>query len=184
MPTCEQQNGIDLAWLARQGLTEPGHSSVVHFSRAGRVAGSVRLLSLADGIRLAYWTAAGREVDEFVPFVTTETRFGGHRTWLRCPGCKTPRRVLFGGALFRCRGCSGLTYASQTARAFERAINRTQRLRVRLGGTGDLSQPFPVKPKGMHWRTYRRLEDLDRQLIGRLCSLGAAKLERRPAIGR
>jgi hypothetical protein len=29
---------------------------------------------------------------------------------------------------------------------------------MRLGGSGSLDEPFPMKPKGMHWKTYRRLE--------------------------
>jgi hypothetical protein len=28
---------------------------------------------------------------------------------------------------------------------------------VRLGGSANLLDPFPAKPKGMHWRTYRHL---------------------------
>jgi hypothetical protein len=29
-------------------------------------------------------------------------------------------------------------------------------IRMRLGGSNDPLEPFPQKPRGMHWRTYRR----------------------------
>ena len=28
---------------------------------------------------------------------------------------------------------------------------------MKLGGSGSMAEPFPAKPKGMHWRTYDRL---------------------------
>ena len=30
---------------------------------------------------------------------------------------------------------------------------------MRLRGSNDPLEPFPQKPRGMHWRTYRRLRD-------------------------
>jgi hypothetical protein len=33
----------------------------------------------------------------------------------------------------------------------------TRKIRMRLGGNGDIFDAFPDKPKGMHWRTYDRL---------------------------
>jgi len=28
---------------------------------------------------------------------------------------------------------------------------------MQLGGSASLMDPFPARPKGMHWRTYRRI---------------------------
>jgi hypothetical protein len=36
-------------------------------------------------------------------------------------------------------------------------LERAQRLRVRLGGSVDLTQSFPAKPKGRHFFTYMSL---------------------------
>jgi hypothetical protein len=62
--------------------------------------------------------------------------------------------------------------------AGSRTIGRLQALRTRLGGTGDLLEPFPARPKHMQWSTYVRLRALDLELWRR-CSLGlASDLER------
>jgi hypothetical protein len=38
-----------------------------------------------------------------------------------------------------------------------RTLEQAQKLRKRLGGSGDVDLPFPPKPPRMHWQTYRRL---------------------------
>ena len=35
---------------------------------------------------------------------------------------------------------------------------KAQNIRMRLGGTASIIDLFPFKPKGMHWRTYERLQ--------------------------
>ena len=37
-------------------------------------------------------------------------------------------------------------------------MEKARAIRQRLGGGADLSEPFPDKPKGMHWKTYYRLQ--------------------------
>ena len=59
--------------------------------------------------------------------------------------------------LFACRRCYGLAYASQRQALYFRDIEKAQKIRMRLGGSTIMSERFPDKPKGMHWRTYHRL---------------------------
>jgi hypothetical protein len=93
---------------------------------------------------------------ELVRYAYTAQPFGGERQWFCCPGCRSPRRVLY-GAQPRCRECRSLVYASQYETwPTMKHINRALRVRRKLGGRG-LAQPFPLKPKGMHWSTYDRL---------------------------
>ncbi|MGE3716996.1 MAG: hypothetical protein AB7G07_01190 [Bauldia sp.] len=67
-----------------------------------------------------------------------------------------PRRVLFS-----LPALSSPDYDSQYEGGWERPISQAQKVRMRLGGSGSMDEPFPPKPKGMHWRTYRRLEKRD-----------------------
>ena len=58
--------------------------------------------------------------------------------------------------------CHRLAYDSQRIAAWERALNRAQSIREKLGGTANMHEPFPQEQKGMHWWTYwelRRLHD-------------------------
>jgi hypothetical protein len=38
-----------------------------------------------------------------------------------------------------------------------RALSQAQKLRLRLGGSPCTLDPFPEKPRGMHWSTFQRL---------------------------
>jgi hypothetical protein len=40
-----------------------------------------------------------------------------------------------------------------------RALHRAQEIRMKLGGFASLAEPFPAKPKGMHWSRYLRRDD-------------------------
>src|ERR1700692_2642395 len=50
-------------------------------------------------------------------------------------------------------------YESQREIPVSRAMRRAQMIKMRLGGSGDPFEPFPQKPRRMHWRTYVRLRE-------------------------
>ena len=90
----------------------------------------------------------------------TDCNFGGKRPRFVCPGVGCGRRsaILYGlGKYFLCRHCYDLTYQSQRCNKMYRALHRAQNIRRRLGGSANMMEPFPEKPKGMHWETYERL---------------------------
>ena len=161
--TTNQFHSIDLAWLRRQKLLNPGRWSSLSWSRRGQPSGSIRIDVLANAVRLVYRHRRGGEewqdVSEVIPLVETETAFGGRRQWFRCLSCDQRCRILYGGSHFRCRRCLGLRYETQYEPPFGRAATRALKIRERLGDRGGIDDPFPLKPKRMRWKTYERLED-------------------------
>jgi len=103
--------------------------------------------------------------NQTVPLAWTKCPFGGKRPWFVCTayarGRYCGRRVakLYLGGIngFACRHCYGLAYASQQESARYRGISRSRKIRMQLGGTANLLDPFPNKLRRMHWRTYQRL---------------------------
>ena len=82
---------------------------------------------------------------------------------------------------FACRHCLGLAYGSQQEPVRERGIVTARKIRMGLGGGESLTEAFPEKPKGMHWRRYSRLrrrhtQAFERSLMG--LAKSAERLER------
>jgi hypothetical protein len=105
-----------------------------------------------------------KSIEQRVPITWTACHFGGRRPWFTCAVCSggqyCGRRVavLYGaGELFACRRCYDLAYTSQQESPWYRSISRARKIRMKLGGGESLAEPFPEKPRGMHWRTYHRL---------------------------
>ena len=151
-----------MRWLQRKGLLLPGRFSSLTWSRGGEKCGSIKLWSEIDRVILSY---SHRRYDEPwkaeeypVAIERTPCHYGGSRAWFRCPatGCGRRVAVLYGGEIYACRHCHQLAYESQRERPYRRALSRAQAIVERLGGTW--AEGFPDRPKGMHHRTYRRLQ--------------------------
>lgn len=155
-------HSIDLAWMRREKMLRPGLSGTIRWSRGRHETGSIQYLVEPDGLVLHYRTqphnGEWQSVTDRIPFVRTATRFGGHRLWFRCLSCSARCRIVYGGTYFRCRRCYGLKYETQYEPSFSRAATRALKIRERLGCRAGLDAPTPMKPKGMHWKTYGRLE--------------------------
>jgi hypothetical protein len=105
-----------------------------------------------------------RVVELQVPIIWTKCHLGGRRPWFKCQtiinGEVCCRRVAkLYAPRFECRQCMWLGYASQREIPLRRAGRRALMIKMRLGGSNDPLEPFPQKPRGMHWRTYRRLRN-------------------------
>jgi hypothetical protein len=115
----------------------------------GRFRGRIQVLAHDGGVELV------TGLRQFVPIVHTAQHIGGARPWFQCD-CGKRAAILY-GPRFLCRKCRGIAYPSQREPMRHRRLRRTQQIRMKLGGSGSMIEPFPYKPKGMHWRTYNRL---------------------------
>jgi hypothetical protein len=181
--TTDECHSVDVRYLQRKGLLKPGSWFSLRWSRAGRETGSIQGVVSGEGrperVTFLYRHRRGldgewEDVREPVELAWTACNFGGKRPWFICPGAGCGRRValLYGpGRYFLCRHCYGLTYQSQRENKMYRALHRAQDIRRQLGGSANMTGPFPEKPRGMHWSTYDRLwwehhESEMKQLIG------------------
>jgi hypothetical protein len=165
--TTDECQSIDIRYLHRNGLLQPGHSFSLCWSQAGKQIGSIGGVTHDDD-RVTFFyrhRSAGsggdwEDVRETVALEWTACNFGGERPWFICPGADCGRRVavLYGpGKYFLCRHCYDLSYESQREGKANRALRRAQKIRERLGGSTNMMEPFPERPKGMHLKTYMRM---------------------------
>lgn len=168
--TVEGSNAIDVRLWKRKGYI-PGPSRFTSsWSRNGEGAGSIGVRIEGDhAVHLTYRSKSygaeeWEDIEQRVPLEWTDCNLGGQRPWFRCSvRCndvycgRRVSKLYAGGRLFACRHCYNLAYQSQHELPHGRATLRTQKIRMKLGGSPSLFDPFPDKPKGMHWKTYERL---------------------------
>mgnify|MGYP005844472375 CR=1 FL=1 len=161
--TTGDYRSIDVRRWQRDGLLAPDRFFGWQWSRHGEVVASIQVRTEPGRVVLSYrHRSAGNEwKDECYPVFLdwTPCHLGGQRPWFLCPARSCCRRVaiLYGGAIFACRHCHRLAYPSQREPTYDRAARRADRIRARLGWEPGILNGNGLKPKGMHWRTFRRL---------------------------
>ena len=167
--TAEECRSLDVRRLYREGLLKPGYGFSWSWSRARRQIASIGGVVLGsfrpERVVLLFRYRSGpradwEDVQQSVALEWTPCNFGGERPWFVCPSVGCGRRVAVlhaAGKYFLCRHCYDLTYQSQRDNKLYRALHQAQDIRRRLGGSASMLEPFPEKPKGMHWETYERL---------------------------
>jgi hypothetical protein len=167
--TCESCKSIDVRQWYRRGRLSPGQTFSWAWTCAGAPSGSILVRTEQDAVKLCYCTrhflaGEGKDTEQRVPITWTACHFGGKRPWFICAarvnGKHCGRRVAvlyLAGDSFACRKCCGLAYESQQGGLQFRNLRKSQRIRLRLGGSPDPFAPFPKKPRRMHQGTYRRL---------------------------
>ena len=161
--TTDSQHGVDIRWLKQQRCLVPGYFGSITWSRRGEETGSIMYRVENDRIVLIYrhrpHDGDWEKVEQEVYFDQTPCNYGGYRKFFKCPHCWQRVAVLYGvGKYFLCRHCYNLTYQSQQNSKADRLMEKARNIIIRLGGGVSLLDPFPEKPKGMHWKTYYRFQ--------------------------
>jgi hypothetical protein len=155
---------LEVRKLQRQRLLTPGNSLSWAWTINGETTATINLMVGADRVTLDYRQrergGEWRPMNYPVWLAWTGCGFGGRRVWWRCPAVGCGRRValLHGGRVFACRQCNRPAYRSQLEADHDRASRRADKLRDRLGWEPGILNGSGTKPKGMHWRTFERLQ--------------------------
>ena len=83
------------------------------------------------------------------------------------------------GNVYACRHCHKLAYSTQRKLADDRATNKVDRVRKWLDWDAGILNGNDSKPKGMHWRTFARLQaahnaHVEQAMVGVTGKLGIA----------
>ena len=157
-PSIDVRQWQRAGWFAECGSIWPWHLN-------GRLVRSMWVTVNPEYLTLDYecvWSNALPERLRYhVPLARTACNYGGARYWFVCPMPGCPRRAailyLVGGR-FACRHCQHLAYRTQHENFYGRGLLKAQSIREKLGGSANMTLPFPPKPKHMHWRKYYRLK--------------------------
>jgi hypothetical protein len=162
--TTSAYRALDVRRLQRDGLLTAGNAFGWTWSHNGEAVASIRMRVGENNVTLAYRTrdygGEWRTMEYPVALDWTACHLGGRRAWFRCPvqGCGRRVAVLYGSNIFACRHCHRLAYDSQRERLDDRLTRRAEKVRQRLGWEAGILNEDGDKPKGMHWRTFERLQ--------------------------
>jgi len=157
------------ALLQAVNLEYAGNTGRASWKFHGQVVAAFYLLF--DGARVWFrsepggWSIDEERSGQSIEFASTSCYFGGKRKWFICPNCDKRVAVLYLTAQrWSCRKCGRIRYSSQQESKDARLTRRLSKARRRLGASSNLWAPPGKRPKGMHWKTFINLLNLERQL--------------------
>ena len=163
--TVEDFYSLDICWLYRQGLLEPGRRAVVRFGKAFaiKLECKANFWGWEQCLHIHYpaWNSAGK-IETRVQTVGFEWRntLNGktRRPYFFCPMLEIRAgKLLMGNNGFAHRTWYGPLYHGQTLGHFDRSIRTCSAIRNKLGSAAtELATDPPDRPKGMHQTTYRK----------------------------
>lgn len=153
---------VDVRRLHRDGYLRPGMGYNWQWSRHGKTEASINLTVKAEHVTFTYrhQTRGGPWHDVYcVAWLDrTPCTYGGTRAWWLCPTCGKRCAILYIGKTPACRHCYRLAYRSERETTSDRATRQVNKLRDRLDWEPGFLNGNGPKPKGMHWRTFYRLQ--------------------------
>ncbi len=153
---------LDVHELAREGKLKLGARGWLFGTIWFEVTGGPDAQQLV--LEFPRKSATGQPLDpmrEVIGCHWRKTHFGGQHLIFACSECSRSARVLYAPVAhdriwyFTCRKCAGIIYQSTMGHRWDRSARRIEKLRGRLQWkAGDT---VPIKPRGMHQKTYDRL---------------------------
>lgn len=161
----EDYRSIDIRRWQRDGLMSPGRYLDWQWYADGKHVASIGVRVGNDELRLIYKyqrnNSDWENLDYPVAIETTPCNFGSERYWFLCPtqGCGRRSAILYlAGKYFACRYCNALAYQSQREDQSDRLMRKASKIRRKLKWVPGIANPNGLKPKGMHWKTFWRLQ--------------------------
>lgn len=146
---CENCLSLDVRHFGRKGWLKSGTQLNLTWSNGSSIAMHI----YEQRIELRYAIKGGATLTYPINLATSDCNYGGKRTWFLCPRCYGSKAKLFlRNGRFACRTCQRLRYHSQALEPMGRNQWAYSRVQKKLTD-GD------CKPKGMHWRTFERLQE-------------------------
>jgi hypothetical protein len=153
---------LDVHELAREGKLKLGTRGWLFGAIWFEVTGGPDARQLV--LEFPLKSASGELLDPLQQIICCYWRkahFGRRYLMFTCPECHRPVRVLYARWaydriwFFSCRKCAGITYQSTMGHRWDRSARRVDKLRARL--KWGVNGTTPIKPRGMHERTYQRI---------------------------
>lgn len=160
----QNMHPLDIRRIYRAGLLITGRTFEWQWTCGGHKVASISIRVGFNEVHLTYRTRDHSrdwlDMSYAVPVTWTACNFGGQRPWWRCPigGCGRRIAVLFGGSVYACRHCQKVQYESTRETPADQACRRAGKLRKRLGWVAGIANGLGAKPKGMHQKTFARLQ--------------------------
>lgn len=178
----EDSRPLDIRKLHRAGLLKPNRMFGWQWTINDKAIADIDVRVGVQYVVLTYRHRSRsktdwEDVEQTIHLNHTSCTYGGTRPWWLCPSCGRRVAVLYGpGKLYACRHCCELAYSSQRETSSDRAMRRADKIRRRLGWPIGIGNPKGTKPRGMHWRTFARLNARHDELAWRSLAGWAQRL--------
>jgi hypothetical protein len=154
---------LDVHELALDGMLTLGKRGLLFGTVWFEVAGGPDAQRLV--VEFPVRSASGERLDpvrQVICCYWRKAHYGGRYLMFLCSECGRSARVLYARYenhhyriwFFTCRNCAGITYQSTMGHRWDRSARRVEKLRARLQWRVGI---MPIKPRGMHTRTYQRI---------------------------
>lgn len=161
----DDYRSIDIRRWQRDGEIVPGNYLNWNWTVNGKSVASIGVKVETGQVRLIYKYQKNEDdwesLDYPVLLHTTHCHYGGERYWFICPALDCGRRaaiLYLAGKYFACRHCYHLAYQCQREDSSDRLMRKADKIRVKLKWAPGIANPNGTKPKGMHWKTFDRLQ--------------------------